>query len=157
MSRTQKELARLLDALKALQEVRSLQEVLDLQDKTEAISRYTQQADYSNEVIDEASVIKLVAERWLGELLANMPLPKAAPGNQYTPRMDRSHAASSLPRLEDLGITRTDSPRFQQIARLPNAVFERRLADCIDSATQLTTAGRARDRVILRIPPYSLF
>jgi N6-adenosine-specific RNA methylase IME4 len=130
-----------LDALKALQEVRTLQEVLDLQDKAEAISRYTQQADYGNDVIDEASVIKLVAERRLGELLAEMPLPKAAPGNQYTARVDRSHCATGPPGLKKLGISKSRSSRAQQIATLPKSKFDAYISKTVASGQQPTVAG----------------
>ena len=81
MSKTPKELARLADALRALQEVRSLQEVLNIHDKAKAISRYSQQANYGTLISDEASLVRLLAERKMGELLVCKQRPESAARN----------------------------------------------------------------------------
>ena len=141
MSGTPKELSRLSKALELLQEARSLQEVLDLHDKAQAVSRYTQQADYGKDIIGEASVIKLIAERRLGKLLAEMSLPNAAPGNQYTGRVGRSRRATGPPGLKKLGISKSRSSRSQQIANLPKPKFDAYISDAIKSGKQPTVAG----------------
>lgn len=141
MSKTPKEVARLADALRMLQEVRSLQEVMNIHDTAEAISRYSRQADYGAQIIDEASLIKLLAERRLGEILAEMPLPKAAPGNQHTSRTDVSHVATGPPRLKDLGISRSRSSRAQQIAALPKSKFDAYVSTTVKSGKPPTVAG----------------
>ena len=51
---------------------------------------------------------------------------KGSKGNQYTPKLDRGHDVSS-PTLQDLGIHRMQSMRWQQIADLPEESFENKI------------------------------
>ena len=144
MTSTHKELVCLSDALQAVQKAQSLQEVLDLQDKTQATGRYKQQADLSSGIIDVAAVIRLVAERRLGELLRRTQLAKAAPGNQYTGRLDRSQSATSPIFLKELGISKSRSSRSQELARLPLEAFNDYLSDAMKSGTLPTIAGAVK-------------
>lgn len=97
----------------------------DLRDKAEAIRAYLRRAGESLAVQNQCCAIKLRAERRIGELLAGMV---------HRGRPKRLHDETIL---ADLGITKTQSHRFQLIARLPLKLFESHL----DSARELTTAS----------------
>jgi len=73
-----------------------------------------------------ASVLKVRAERRLGELLAEMP---KHPGGR--PTENRSHDGTGFPALADLGFTKNDSSRWQQIAAIPPEVFERHVGGAV--------------------------
>lgn len=79
------------------------------------------------EMQNMAAEIKLRAERRAGELLGAMELNRGAEGlgvNQYSGEKVRSHDATTGPRLTDLGITKLQSSRWQQISRIPEPIFE---------------------------------
>jgi hypothetical protein len=50
----------------------------------------------------------------MGEMLAEMPKREGG-----RPAENRSHDATGLPTLADLGITKSDSSRWQMLARTP--------------------------------------
>ena len=72
---------------------------------------------------NQAAETKLRAERKGGELLKQMEKSKGSKGNQYTKKLDRGHDVSS-PTLQELGIHHKQSQRWQQIADLPEVIFE---------------------------------
>src|ERR1700736_1987647 len=135
-------LARLENARRWRAEVRSVDEVRAIHDFAEAARIYARQARLGLEAQNDAAEIKLRAERKLGELLA--ALPKQNGGDAARAR---SQAATEVPpRLGDLGISKTQSSRWQAIAAVPEHVFDRHLADVReqgrrDGTTELTSAG----------------
>ena len=141
MTSTPQEMDCLSDALRSLQKARDLQELIACVDKAHAIARFREQSDLGNDIINEASVIKLYAERRLGELLRETPLAKAAPGNQYRPEVDRSPNATGPFYLRDIGITKSRSSRAQKLAELPQKAFDSYVSDKLTSGEQPTIAG----------------
>src|SRR5216683_4533444 len=136
-------LARLETARRLLAEVRSVNDAKAIHDFAEAARIYARQARLGLEAQNDAAEIRLRAERKLGELLATMD--KHPGGN-----VNRSHAAtgwSGQPtRLHDLGISKSQSSRWQAIAAVPDHVFDQHLADVReqgrrDGTTELTSAG----------------
>lgn len=145
MSDQPRELALLSRAEQALAEARTVDEVRSIRDKAQAAKAYAKKARLSKDIILHASTIKVQAERRLGEMLDDIELAKAAPGNQYTGKqVDRSQNATGPIRLRDLGITKSESSRAQQIAALPAATFNRYVKGCVDSQQEPTTAGLLR-------------
>ena len=69
--------------------------------------------------------IKIWAERQAGELLQEMQRHRPQDGR---PSRKASDDSTHLPTLDELGISRDQSSRFQTIARLPEPEFEARLA-----------------------------
>ncbi|MFC1596332.1 MT-A70 family methyltransferase [Planctomycetota bacterium] len=141
MNREPRELALLSRAEKALAEANTIDEIKEIRDKAEAVKAYAKKARLSRDIVLLAASIKVRAERKLGQILQKTLLADLSPGNQHS---RRSHRATSPIRLKDLRITKSDSSRAQQISRLPKAVFDRHVADCIDSGTPPTTAGLLR-------------
>jgi N6-adenosine-specific RNA methylase IME4 len=129
-------LARIEAGLSALAEATSVPEVKQIRDKAEAIRLYFQQQVVGLEAQNKAAELKLRAERRLGELLKEME--KRDGGDASRARL---RGATELPpRLQDLGIEKTQAHRYQTIATLPEEAFEAHLAETQAAGQELTTA-----------------
>ena len=137
-----RELILLSQASQALEQARTVDEVKDLRDKAEAVKAYARKAKLGHSILIEASLIKVNAERKLGAILRETELASAAPGNQYTAPSEPG--AEGRPTLASLGISKSDSSRLQQIATLPEEVFERYVQETVASQREPTTAGLLR-------------
>jgi hypothetical protein len=129
-------------ACRLLAEARSIDEVKTIRDKAEAARIYARQVKLGLEAQNDAAEIRLRAERLLGELLAGLDLQDG--GDAARARSQR--ATEVPPRLRDLGISKTQSSRWQAIASVPTPVFDQYIAEVRDrarrgGATELTTAG----------------
>lgn len=133
-------LARLEAAHRMLAEARTVDEVKELRDKAEVARLYARERDLGLEAQNYAAEIKIRAERKLGELLAEMP--KNVGGNP-----NHLHDESgSPPPLRDLGISHIESHRWQQMAQIPEPVFEQHVAQEKAEERPLTTAGVRAER-----------
>jgi hypothetical protein len=73
------------------------------------------------EAQNHAAEIKLRAQRRAGEILAEMDMNR---GGQAEQKSYRSQAVTGrTPTLEEMGIGKMDSSRWQQVAALPQEVF----------------------------------
>jgi hypothetical protein len=109
-------------ARKALAAAHRVDEVKAIRDKAEAIRVYAKQAgDF--ELQNQAAEIRLFAERRAGELLADMAKNTGTRG-EGRPRKDgtkirlSSRTTAYLPKLDDIGITRDQSSKWQRLAKL---------------------------------------
>ena len=127
-------LAQLGNAQRALAAASTLEDVLSIRDQAEALRVYVKAADESLETANAASEIKLNAERKAGEMLREMD--KQKPGEYQ-----RSHDATVAPSLEDLGITKSTSSRWQAEAKVPKDKFTDYLEDCKENKKEVTQAG----------------
>ena len=139
-----RELILLTKAQRALAQAGTIDEVKQLRDKATAVKAYVQKAQLGQQLLIDAAVFRLRAERRLGEMLATMELAHAAPGNQYTDDRDFSGDSDQRVLLDDLGITKADSARSQTIAGLSDDSFERYIADQAAAQRQPTLAGLLR-------------
>lgn len=131
-------LEKLSDAVRILAEVRTIPDAKHLVDMAEAARVYAKQADLGLDAQNHAAEIKIRAQRKAGELLAVMD--KHPPGPK-----DRLQPATELPpKLEDLGIEKTQSHRWQQLAALPVEVFEQEIAETKADEKELTTGSMLR-------------
>ena len=137
------------DAAKAaLAEARRIDDVKEVRDKALAMQIYARQARDS-ELIDHATDLRLRAERRAGELLREM----AEKGERATPG-DNQHGGSRpaqppAPTLDDLGITKTQSSRWQKLATLDDDDFEQRTALAKKQAlasVEMTAAERTAEK-----------
>jgi len=137
-----RELSLLSTASQALCEARTVDEVKDIRDKAEAVRAYARKAKLGQSILLEASLVKVRAERKLGCILAETELAKASMGNQFTgPRVQE---ADMTPTLETLGITKSDSSRLQQIATLPEEMFQNYIVESVEAEKEPSTAGLLR-------------
>ena len=127
----------------ALDKAYRIDEVKQIRDQAQAAQSYARQARESVDMQMQIAEIKLRAERKAGELLREME--KAVPrGSNQHGRKEASHDATHPPALEDLGITRSDSSRWQQIADIPEPEFEAHLCEQWANRKPATTAGTLR-------------
>jgi N6-adenosine-specific RNA methylase IME4 len=105
----------------ALAEAHRVDEVKGIRDKAVAMAAYAKQAN-NTELERYAKEIRLRAERRAGELLRAMDKNQGAlPGKtgvKARPVLD------TTPKLSDLGITKSQSSRWQRLADLPEDEFE---------------------------------
>lgn len=132
-------------ARSALAEAHRVDEVKDIRDKAEAMAAYARQAKDS-ELIQYATEIKVRAERRCGELLART----AATGERATRAAHgRGKQVASCdqhpPTLAQMGLTKDESSRYQQLAAMPADHFETAVATAKATAGEVTTAFMLRE------------
>ena len=133
-------------ARKALAAASRVDEAKKIRDRAEAVRVYAQQArDF--ELQNRAATIRLLAERRAGQLLLDMAKNPGTRG-EGRPRRDGSRVRRSSrttaypPRLDDLGISRDQSSKWQRLAKLvDDATFEEALNRAKDTFGELTTRG----------------
>jgi N6-adenosine-specific RNA methylase IME4 len=98
---------------RALAEARTIPEVKDLADKADLFRRWLKKQKAGMEAQNAGAIMHLQAVRKLGEMLKE----QVSAGN---PQL--LHRATI--RLDDLGIERTASHRWQKLAEIPEEIFE---------------------------------
>ena len=127
-------LSRISEARRALTAAKSLDDVLQIRDQAEALRVYVKAASDSLEAANAAAEIKLRAERKAGEMLASMEKNAGA----ATRSQD---VTASPPTLDDLGIDKMQSLRWQREAKVPEDQFEAYVESCRGANQELTQAG----------------
>lgn len=118
----------------ALEKASRVDEAKDIRDKAEAARAYAKQVGLSLELQNKCCELKLRAERKLGQILAKTP--RQRPG-EYK----RSQDATVSPSLKALGITKSQSSRWQTLARLPKRAFDGHICAILDGGRELTSSG----------------
>jgi len=130
-----KELIVLTRASRALAEARTVEEIRDIRNNAEVARHYARTAALGLEIQNFAAEIKLRADRKVGKLLADMKL-------RGGDRRSNFHDASL--KLEEFGISYTQSARWQLEASIPEEVFERYLAEAQQARKELTASDLIR-------------
>ena len=131
-------------------------EAREIRSAAAAFQVYAKQAGLSLEMQNKAAEIKLRAERRCGELLEDM----AERGERATDGKPSHDVMVSPPTLADLHIEPMQSSRWQKIAAIPEATFDRYIADKRDSGQEITTAGllaRGDNRPVLSSESYEWY
>ena len=123
-------------ARKALAAASRLEDVLGIRDQAEALRVYMKAASESLETANAAAEIKLRAERKAGEMLAGMD--NARGKNQYTTEDSNT---TLPPSLDDLGIDKMQSSRWQKEASVSEEEFEEYLHQCFEQSKEVTQSG----------------
>lgn len=144
------QLVRYEQARTALAEAHRVDEVKDIRDKAEAMAAYARQAK-DQDLILWATEIKVRAERKAGEMLTDMAErgeravrgdgPRFDPGNSSIKELVLDRPKT----LTDLGVTKRESHRWQQLASMSEDHFEAAVATAKDTAGQVTTAFMLRE------------
>jgi hypothetical protein len=129
------ELALLDQAGQALAEAQSFDQIKEIRDKAEAVRKYAQSASLGLDIQNRAAEVKLRAERQAGKLLAQMTLRG---GDR------RSKCHHERLKLDDLGISRNQSTRWQMQARVPENIFREHIRETCGAGKELTSARLIR-------------
>lgn len=130
------------DKAKALIVEADLVEAIDWINKGEALKVYATKAKKGLEIQNQCAEIKIRAERRAGGILAGMEKNKGAegnPGGQGAPIV-QSHDVTTQPKLEDLGISKMQSSRWQTEAKVPEEIFQKHVAEVATAKQELTSA-----------------
>lgn len=112
----------------------------DIRDRAGAARQYAKAAGYSREITNMCAEIKIRAERKAGTLLADMPKQAGARDGKQT----GSQAEIPLPpRLDDIGVSKTQSHRWQQSAAIPDDVVDMHKTTSAKSSHQSPGVGQA--------------
>lgn len=126
------------NARQAISEAKNIDEVKNIIDKAEALRVYARQIGESLGVQNDVAEIKLRAQRRAGEMLKEMELKK----NAGRPTNNSSQAARDFDgkseKLSDIGISWSDSSRWQNIASLPEEKFEEIVTETKEEGKELT-------------------
>ena len=136
------DLVRYEAARRALAEAHRVDEVKDIRNKAVAMQEYAKQAK-DTQLLKHATDIRLRAERRAGELLAEMPKATGARGSGSNQHQVRSPPATApaTETLADLGITKTQSAKWQRLAALPEDKFEIRVEHAKARVENMTTSA----------------
>ena len=110
-------------------------ELIGMRDKAEAIRGYYRASKSGLKAQNAAAVVRAMAERRAGKLLAGMEKHNGARG---VGKKVESHGATPL--LSDIGINKTQSARWQREASLSEPKFKRLVAECDEQGRELTQA-----------------
>ena len=100
MSAQSQQLVQLSRVERALAKAVSIQEVIDIRNFVQAVKELAKKKHVAQKIIMHAALIKVEAERKLGQLLHDTPLANSSPGNQYTGKpVDGSHGDTGPIRL----------------------------------------------------------
>ena len=131
------DLVRYEAARRALAEAHRIDEVKDVRDKMEAMQKYAKMAN-DTQLLQHATDIRLRAERRWGELYRAQEKARPRGSNQHE---DRSRATSDPPTLKAMGVTFTQSSKWQKLATLPEDKFEIRVAHAKARVEGMTTSA----------------
>jgi hypothetical protein len=129
-----------LDAARlALSTCKTAMEAKQIADAADVMRVYLARTHASAEAVNQATEIRLLAERQMGEFLKAMPKseggrPKET-GAREEPVLDTAPAT-----LADMGITKKQSARAQKLAEIPAEEFQARIEAAKDEG-KLTTAA----------------
>jgi site-specific DNA-methyltransferase (adenine-specific) len=132
-ARIPQELVWLEQARELLSQCASVDKVKQIRDRAEAIRLYQKQQTDSQRAQNAAAVVKIRAERRLGELLEEPTRRKRG----RPPK--KPSTLKELPRLSDLGISETMSHRCQAIAAIPEKEFEEVIQEKVQKNQELTS------------------
>jgi hypothetical protein len=121
-------------ARRELELAATIDEVKKIRDQAEALRLYARQSRLSLEMQNRCAEIRIRSERRAGEMLRERDRHPPGPSKQ-----DRSHDGTQPPRLEDLGITKNQSSRWQLIASIPEEQFENRVDSLKTNGKELTS------------------
>ncbi len=130
---------RLAAAERAIAEAIDLDQIKIIRDQAEALRAYAKNAKTTLNLQNRVASIKVKAERRAGQILVEMAERGERAGGYGGDR----HSSRGL-RLNDFSITKSQSSRWQVLAKLSDAAFNAEVQRVLDLGKELTTAGLLR-------------
>jgi len=148
-NREPREITLLIKAWNALEEATTVEELSKVHDLAESVRGYYKKLELGRDLAVSAAVVKLKAMKKLGLLLAETPIAKGGAGNQHrsAENVNQSQHGNGSPKtytLAELGIRPALSSRCQQIARIPEKLFDAYVEKAVVEAREPSTAGALR-------------
>lgn len=127
-----------LDSLSAaLAACRDPEQLREIRDKAIGIESYLRARGTGVDGLVDASEVVVRAERRLGEILREAP---KHPGSRNSGDAE-TEPPETPKKLSDLGVTKKQSKRWQDLAKIPEADFEAALADARERQRRVTGAA----------------
>lgn len=134
-------LATVRDVRALAERIEHVEGAKDLADKARTMQVWAERAKLGTEQVNLAAAARLWAERRAGELLAAMPKQNGSRGFGKSPNDVESHDVTPLPpTLADLGVSKQESSRWQQLAEIPPDAFEQ----AVEQASEQGIVSAAR-------------
>jgi hypothetical protein len=130
------------EARQAIAEANSVDELSAIIDMAEAYRYALKQAKEGIEVVNQATEIKLRAERKAGKFLHDMPKNTGGGANRYGRFSDIP--SGNITKIPELGITYKQSSQWQQVASIPEEKFEQHILEIQQENEELTRAKLLR-------------
>lgn len=128
-----------------LQKAKTIDEVRAVLDAAERLRLYLRQVDESLEMQNDAAEIKLRAERRAGEMLKEGAEKGSRDQGKGGNRKSQSHDVTVKPAtLDEIGISKMQSSRWQAIASIPESEFEQAIQETKEAGGELTEAEMLR-------------
>jgi len=124
-----------------------IDEVKDIRDKAKAMQIYAAQAK-DRELIELATDIRLRAEIRAGEMLVKMKEKKERQSG-HGDQKSELHRATPIPELADLGISKTQSSRWHQLAKLSRDEQQKKIAATKPKAEAGSRAELSGSQVVI--------
>lgn len=142
-------------ARRALSEAVMFDEVMTIMNVAEQAALYAKQAN-DNELVEKATEIRVRAQRKAGEMLRKAAergqRATVATGVERGANRHSSQPATSVPTLAEIGVTKSESSRYQQLAAMPDDHFETAVATAKATAGEVTTAFMLREAAKTKPP-----
>src|SRR5262249_54295226 len=113
-------LARMEAACRSLAQARNVETVKEVRDRAPGFAHYAREQKLGRQAEIAACEIRVRVERRIGQLLAEMPGKGRHGGDRKS---------SSTVELDQLGITKQDSHRWQKMAQVEDSTFEKYLSE----------------------------
>lgn len=126
----------LCKAEREIEKARTIGEVKDIRDKAVLLRRYAARSGATKKSRQILAEIQLKAERKAGRLLGEMERDRGKGGD----RKSRSQPAT-VKKLVDLGVSKSDSSRWQQESEVSEVVFRRYLAESKSNGGESSQSG----------------
>jgi N6-adenosine-specific RNA methylase IME4 len=127
----------------------SWEEIKTIRDQAEVMRQYAARQRMGLDVQNTGAEIKLRAERRLGEWLAEREPNRGTQGQlagrdgSGSPTVRPPEPSSATETLNQLGVSKSQSSRWQRIADVPEDKFEAYLSECRERGDEITSKGAA--------------